>query len=318
MRIIFCGTPQFAVPTLKELVNEDFEVALVLTNPDEPAGRGRHIQASPIKQFANKWRLPVFQPSRLKKTYVQEKLTNVQPEAIVVVAYGHIIPKWMIELPRIGCINLHASLLPKYRGAAPIQWALINGEKVTGNTTMQITHGIDTGPVLLTQEVEIAPEETTETLSQKLSGPGGKLMIETLRKLDNGRIQAQPQDHSQASLAPMLKRSDGLIDWTLSAEKIFWRIRGLRHWPGTFTAFRGKNLHVWWGIPIRKDVESCKHGSMAVSEGTLIESRAGLFVVCGDSNWIELKEVQLEGRKRITGLNFANGARLRPGERLGT
>ena len=318
MRIIFCGTPQFAVPTLEKLVAEGFEVALVLSNPDEPGGRGHRVQAPPVKQCAERMQLPIFQPSKLKTHQVRERLTEVQPEAIVVAAYGHIIPKWMIELPRLGCINLHASLLPKYRGAAPIQWALINGEKVTGNTTMQIDPGLDTGPLLLTQRVEITSDETTETLSRKLSGPGAELMVETLRKLDRGRLRPQPQDDSQATLAPMLKRSDGLIDWTLPADRIFGRVRGLRPWPGAFTAFRGKNLHLWWAAPASESPTSATPGPEIFPVGTVIQSRAGLFAACGDGNWLELKEVQLEGRKRITGRDFANGVRLQPGERLGT
>ena len=313
MRIIFCGTPQFAVPTLEKLVAEDFEVALVLTNPDEPLGRGHRVHAPPVKQSAVKLQLPIFQPSKLKTDEVRERLALVRPEAIVVVAYGHIIPKWMIELPRLGCINLHASLLPKYRGAAPIQWALINGEKVTGNTTMQIDPGLDTGPLLLTQRVEITPDETTETLSRKLSGPGAELMVETLRKLDRGDIQPQPQDDSQATHAPMLRRSDGVIDWTIPADKILGRVRGFRPWPGAFSTFRGKHLHVWSA--------AAATGSASPEPapvGTLDQKKSGLFVACGGSTRLELKEVQLEGRKRITGRDFANGVRLKPDERLGT
>lgn len=313
MRIIFCGTPQFAVPTLEKLVAEGFEVALVLTNPDEPVGRGHRVQAPPLKQCAERLQLPIFQPSKLKTDQVRERLTEVQPEAIVVAAYGHIIPKWMIELPRLGCINLHASLLPRYRGAAPIQWALIKGEKVTGNTTMQIDTGLDTGPMLLTQRVQITSDETTETLSRKLSGPGAELMVETLRKLDRGQLRPQPQDGSQATLAPRLKRSDGLIDWTLPADRIFGRVRGLRPWPGAFTAFRGKHLHLWWAAP-----ETGTASPEPTPVGTLAQRTSGLFVACGESTWLELKEVQLEGRKRITGRDFANGVRLQPGERLGT
>ncbi len=318
MRTIFCGTPQFAVPTLEKLVAEGFEVALVLTNPDEPMGRGHRVQAPPVKQCAKRLQLPIFQPSKLKTDPVRERLTEVQPEAIVVAAYGHIIPKWMIELPRLGCINLHASLLPKYRGAAPIQWALIHGEKVTGNTTMQIDTGLDTGPMLLNQRVEITSDETTETLSRKLSGPGAELMVETLRKLDRGRLRPQPQDGSQATLAPMLKRSDGLIDWTLPADRIFGRVRGLRPWPGAFTAFRGRHLHLWRVAPASESPTSATPGPEVFPVGTVIQSRAGLFAACVDGNWLELKEVQLEGRKRITGRDFANGVRLQPAERLGT
>ena len=317
MRIIFCGTPSFAVPTLEKLATEGFEIVLVLTNPDEPVGRGYRVQPPPVKQAAERLRLEVFQPAKLKTARVREPIASARPDAIVVVAYGHIIPPWMIEIPRLGCINLHASLLPRHRGAAPIQAALIHGEKVTGVTTMQIDAGLDTGPVLLSRTLAIAPDDTTESLAERLSLAGAELMVETLRKLRKGEIQPQPQDHSLATHAAMLKKSDGVIDWTLPADRVFGRVRGLRPWPGAFTTFRGKPLHVWWAVPAPGTPESGGQQELAAIPGRLAAGRGKVFVACGGNTWLELKQVQREGRNRITARDFANGVRLQPGERLG-
>ena len=317
MRIIFCGTPNFAVPTLEKLATEGFEIVLVVTNPDEPVGRGYRVQAPPVKQAAERLQLEVFQPTRLIPEGVQDRIASARPDAIVVVAYGRIIPPWMIEIPRLGCINLHASLLPRYRGAAPVQAALIHGEKVTGVTTMQIDAGLDTGPVLLSQTVVIVPDDTTESLSKRLTRPGAELMVETLWNLGKGKIKPQPQDHSLATHASMLKKSDGVINWTLPADRVFWRVRGLRPWPGAFTAFRGKQLHVWWAVPAPGTPETGGQQELAEIPGRLAAGRGKVFVACGGGTWLELKEVQREGRKRITARDFANGVQLQPGERLG-
>jgi methionyl-tRNA formyltransferase len=310
MNLIFCGTPQFAVPTLERLLAEGFAIELVITNPDEPRGRGYELQAPPVKQAAAKAGQQVFQPAKLKDPATVEYLSKFRPDAIVVVAYGHIIPKWMIDLPRHGCINLHASLLPKYRGAAPIQWALIRGERVTGVTTMKIDPGLDTGDILLKREIEIRDEDTTETLFERLSVLGAELMVETLRGLARGEIQPQPQEHALATLAPMLKKEDGRIDWMLPAEQVWWRVRGLRPWPGAYTTFRGKNLRLW------SAARPAPGPPCAQEPGTLVADRKRLCVACGQGTLLEIQELQLEGRKRISARDFANGVRLAPGEKL--
>jgi len=231
----------------------------------------------------------------------------------VVVAYGHIIPPWMIELPRLGSINLHASLLPKYRGAAPIAWALIRGERVTGVTTMKIDAGLDTGGILLKREVEIRDEDTTETLSDRLSAIGADLMVETLARLERGEIEPSPQDHALATLAPILKKEDGRIDWSLTAEEIARRVRGLRPWPVAYTAFRGKTLRIWSATPALLPPES----QDASDPGAIVVQGDRLFVACGQSTFLEVREVQLEGRKRLPARDFVNGSRLTSGEELG-
>jgi methionyl-tRNA formyltransferase len=310
MKILFCGTPDFAVPTLEKLVGESFPIDLVVTNPDEPSGRGYEVKAPPVKQAALRAGLEVYQPAKLKEAATVEFISRYRPDAIVVVAYGHILPKWLIDLPRLGCINLHASLLPKYRGAAPIQWSLIRGEAVTGVTTMRIDVGLDTGDILLKREVEIQDEDTSETLSQRLSHLGAELMIETLRGLERGDLEAQPQDHAQATPAPILKKEDGRIDWNVPALAIWNRIRGLRPWPGAYTRFRSKQLHVWAasrpgaGEPVHLD------------PGTLVAERGRLRVTCGQGTVLDLAEIQLAGRKRLAARDFLNGVKIVPGEKV--
>jgi methionyl-tRNA formyltransferase len=311
MTLIFCGTPQFAVPTLEKLIAEKHDIELVMTNPDEPSGRGYDVKPSPVKLAALKAGLEVFQPLKLKEDLTVGFLSKFRPDFIVVVAYGHIIPKWMIDLPKHGCINLHASLLPKYRGAAPIQWAIIRGESVTGVTTMKIDEGLDTGDVLLKREVPIQDEDTTETLSERLSGVGADLMVETLPKLIRAAIQPQPQNHAQATFAPILKKQDGRIDWMLMAEEIRWRVRGLRPWPGAYTTFRSKNLHIWSAAPVPG------HAGPGHEPGTLLAVRGNLRVVCGLGTLLEVHELQLEGRKRLLARDFLNGVRPSSGEKLG-
>jgi methionyl-tRNA formyltransferase len=310
MRLIFCGTPQFAVPTLEKLIAEKFEIELVVTNPDEPSGRGYAAKAPPVKVAAEKAGLNVFQPARLKDPATVEFLSRFHPDATVVVAYGHIIPPWMIDLPRLGCINLHASLLPKYRGAAPITWAIICGERVTGVTTMKIDPGLDTGDILLCREVEIAEEDTTPTLSEKLRTLGGDLIVKTLRGLERGTITPRPQDSSQATLAPMLRKEDGKIDWSHTAEEISRRVRGLQPWPGAYTSFRGKRLQIWAARPAAGSAQA------ASQPGTLEAQSGKLIIACGVGTRLEVTELQMEGRKRVSARDFLNGVRLLPGEKV--
>jgi methionyl-tRNA formyltransferase len=310
MKLLFCGTPEFAVPTLERLIAEKFVIDLVVTNPDEASGRGYELKAPPVKQVAWRAGLEVFQPATLKEPAAVAFLSRYRPDAIVVVAYGHLIPKWLIDLPRWGCINLHASLLPKYRGAAPIHWALIRGEAVTGVTSMRIDAGLDTGDILLKGEVEILDDDTTETLGARLSLLGADLMVETLRNLERGDLQAQPQDHAQATHAPILKKEDGRIDWALPAEEIWNRIRGLRPWPGAYTTFRGKNLHIWAAArPVAGEPGSLEPGTLTADHGRL-------FVACGQGTWLEVKEGQLEGRNRLPARDFLNGVKILSGEKV--
>lgn len=312
MKLIFCGTPQFAVPTLERLLKESFPIELVITNPDEPSGRGLEPKSSRIKQVAESFGLEIFQPLQLKDEATRAFLTKFHPEVMVVVAYGHILPPWMLDFPRLGCVNLHASLLPKYRGAAPIPWALIRGERSTGVTTMKMDAGLDTGHILLQREIEIREDDTTETLSERLSALGAELMVETLRGLERGEIEPRPQDHRLVTLAPKVKKEDGRIDWSLEAEAIARRVRGLRPWPGAYTTFRDKNLHIWAAAPALAPAPS------QLEPGTLVVEGQKLSVVCGTRSFLEVKELQLQGRMRLSARDFLNGAHVEPGEKLGS
>ena len=250
MDLVFCGTPLFAVPTLEKLVAAGFGVKLVATQPDRPSGRGMALAASPVKQAALALGLPVTQPEKIKNNEeFRALLESIAPEAIIVVGYGRIIPQWMIDLPRLGNINLHASLLPKYRGAAPIQWAIARGDTVTGVTTMRIDAGLDTGDILLQADECIKPEDTALTLAPRLAQTGAELMIRTLAGLKNGTIVPRSQDDTLATLAPILKREDGLIDFSRNAVDAWNRLRGFQPWPGAFTSFRGKTLQIHAAIP---------------------------------------------------------------------
>src|SRR5271170_2890276 len=232
MRLVFCGTPQFAVPSLKHLLGEsDFEIAGVITQPDRARGRGQEVSFSPVKETALAAGVPVYQPEKIRAPEAQEFLQRLAPDAIVIIAYGQIIPARLLPIPRLGWINLHASLLPKYRGAAPINWAIVNGETRTGNTTMRIDAGMDTGEMLLQQQLDIGPDETTPELATRLSEAGAPLILQTLRSLADGSLSSRPQDNAAATVAPMLKREDGRIDWNQPATTIYNRMRGFAPWP---------------------------------------------------------------------------------------
>jgi methionyl-tRNA formyltransferase len=246
MRIVFCGTPEFAVPSLRRLAAQpEFSVEVVITQPDRPRGRGQTVSASPVKEAALVAGLHVFQPESVKSDSAQEFLKRVAPDAVVIIAYGQIIPGRLLTLPRLGWINLHASLLPRYRGAAPIHWAIANGETATGISTMKIDAGMDTGPTLLQQKLEIGPDETSPELAARMSELGAGLIVDSLLKLDRGEISPQTQDAAKASYAPILKKEDGRIDWTRTAQQIYNRMRGFAPWPGAYTTFRGQSCHLW-------------------------------------------------------------------------
>ena len=309
MRLVFCGTPQFAVPCLEAVVRERFDVRLVVSQPDRPKGRGLELVATPVKQVALAQGIPVTQPDKIKNNEeFKAQLEAIRPEAIIVVAYGRIIPRWMIDLPPLGNINVHASLLPKYRGAAPIQWAIARGETVTGVTTMRIDAGLDTGDMLLKAEAPIAADDTAVTLSPRLSQLGASLLVETLRAFESGEAQPTPQDDSQATVAPILKKEDGRIDFSRSASEIYNRLRGFQPWPGAFTTFRRKQLTVHAARPGM---------GPNLAAGELAVSGESLFVGCGMHTVLELLEVQLEGKKRMRVADFVNGYRPQPGEKLG-
>jgi methionyl-tRNA formyltransferase len=311
MKLVFCGTPQFAVPTLERLAaTAGFEIQLVVTQPDRPQGRGMELAAPPVKQSALKLGLPVLQPDKIKKNEeFQAQLTTLAPDAIIVVGYGRIIPPWMLTLPPYGNINVHASLLPKYRGAAPIQWAIANGEKVTGVTTMHLNEGLDTGDILLQENLEIAEEDTSVTLAPKLAQLGADLLVKTLPGLEQKRIVAQPQDHSQATLAPILTKEDGLIDFKRTAQEIHNRLRGFQPWPGAYTKFRGKNLKF-------AEVKLAVSAGLG-NPGELCVEGDQLLVSCGNGTALQPLKLQPEGKKPMNAREFINGYRPTPGERLG-
>ena len=310
MDLVFCGTPLFAVPTLEKLVDAEFRVKLVVTQPDRASGRGMELMMSPVKRAALERGLPVVQPDKIKKNdEFRARLESIRPEAIIVVGYGKIIPQWMIDLPRLGNLNLHASLLPKYRGAAPIQWAIARGESVTGVTTMRIDPGLDTGDTLLQAEEPIRPEDNALTLSSRLAHRGAELMISALAGLANGTIHPQPQDNAKATLAPILKREDGLIDFSRTARETWNRLRGFQPWPGAFTTFRGKALLLHTAVPA-PEVALVKAGHFVVENDRLL-----LGFALGTT--LEVLELQVEGKKRMSARDFANGYRPRSEETLG-
>ena len=297
MNVIFMGTPQFAVPTLERVVEAGHRVLAVYTQPDRPKGRGQKETISPVKEAALRLGLQVRQPERVRRPEVVAELQAAHPDAMVVVGYGQIIPQSIIEIPPLGIINVHASLLPKYRGAAPIQWAIARGETCTGVTTMMINAGLDTGDMLLKSDTEIGPDETSVELGARLATAGADLLVETLRGLEAGTITRRPQDDSQATLAPIIKKEDGLIDWSMPASSILNRMRAFVPWPGTYTFFRGQRFHIWRA---RTAAESVEPGVLRVLGRRAV---AG----CGERTAIELVEVQLEGRKRMPAAAFLNG-----------
>jgi len=305
MVLIFLGTPAFAVPTLERLQEAGHRVIAVFTQPDRPKGRGGQLTATPVKEAALRLGVPVHQPERVRRPEVVEQLRAMRPEAMVVVGYGQIIPQAIIDIPPRGIINVHASLLPKYRGAAPIQWAIANGETSTGVTTMKIDAGLDTGDMLAKWETGIGPEEDALHLGARLAVAGAQLLVDTLRD-DPAPVR---QNADEASYAPILKKEDGEIDWNWPAAKIFNRSRGFLPWPGTYTFLRGQMLHIW-----RSHVAS---GTEGAEPGRVMPQKKRLLIACGEGTVLEALEVQMEGRKRILAEAFLNGQQLKEGDILG-
>jgi methionyl-tRNA formyltransferase len=299
MRLAFLGTPAFAVPTLERMVEAGHAVVAVVTQPDRPSGRGQKPALPPVKETALRLGLPVYQPERVRRPEAVEHLRGLGVDAMVVVGYGQIIPQSVIDLAPLGIINVHASLLPKYRGAGPIQWSIVNGETRTGVTTMRIDAGLDTGDMLLKAETEIGPDETAVELGKRLADMGAGLLVETLAGLQAGTIVAEKQDGSLATYAPLLKKEDGRIDWTQTAAAIHNRARGLQPWPGAFTTFRGHTVHLW---------KTKRAGAGGKQAGRAVSLRP-LVVACGEGS-LELLEVQMEGRKRMAAGDFVNGQRV--------
>ena len=311
MNLVFCGTPEFAVPTLRAVMDAGHQVSLVLTQPDRPAGRKLAVHVPPVKQIALERGLEVWQPERIKRNEdLRSRLETIQPDAILVVAYGRIIPDWMLELPRFGNLNLHGSLLPKYRGAAPIQWAVANGESETGVTTMRLDAGLDTGDTLDEKRVPIGPETTALDLFGSLAEAGAGLMLRTLAGLAEGTLAGKPQDHARATLAPILTREDGRLALEQrSAQQAFDRWRGFYPWPGAWGTFRGKRFLVHGMRPAAASEDTPAAGELRWDGDRLLAGAAG-------ESTLELLQVQVEGKPRTGGAAFARDFQLRGGERL--
>src|SRR5215470_5841459 len=317
MRLIFMGTPEFAVPVLERLVQDGHQVLAVFTQPDKPSGRGNAIHAPPIKQVSQRLGIPVYQPARIKTNdEVRQVFESLRPDACIVAAYGKILPEWLLRIPRLGCINVHSSLLPKYRGAAPMNWAIANGETQTGVTIMQMDPGMDTGPMLGSRVVEIGEYETAVELSKRLSKLGAELLSEKLPLVERGEIEHLAQDDSQASYAPILKREDGLIDWSMPAKRISDRVRGFQPWPGSYTVFRGARLILWHAYPV-VIASSAASASSQKTPGTISGfDKSAIVVSCASDSLLRIDELQIEGKRRVTARDFANGARLAPGSSI--
>src|SRR6185295_4061738 len=312
MRIVFMGTPEFAAPSLEALLTSEDQVVGIVTQPDRPKGRGQTLTASPIKQIALREGIPLLQPVKMKDPAFLAALQSWRPDFIAVTAFGRILPPAILSLPVHGCVNVHGSLLPKYRGAGPIQWAIINGEIETGITTMLMDEGMDTGPMLRQERIPIGPEDTAGTLSVALAALGGKLLVETIGQLKAGTVTPQPQDHSQATLAPLLKKEDGAIPWQLSATAIANRIRGLTPWPGAYT-YAGDTR---WGI-LRASVEAegTLHGEN-MPPGTVVEVWKDALLVMTGTGVVAIRELQPANSRRMTVAEYLAGHHVAAGLRL--
>jgi methionyl-tRNA formyltransferase len=306
------GTPEFAVPSLEAVFEAGHHISTVFTQPDRPKGRGGQLATTPVKLKALELGIPVFQPERVRRPEIVEQIRSKRPDAMVVVGYGQIIPQSIIDIPPLGIINVHASLLPKYRGAAPIQWAIADGEAVTGVTTMRIDAGLDTGDMLFKWSTAIGPDENAIELGARLAAAGADLLVETLRRLQEGSITPEPQDPSQATLAPILKKQDGALDWSWPARVIHNRTRGFQPWPGAYTTFRGQQFQIW-RTALPTDVSALT----GLQPGRLQAPRKRLWVECGEGTLLELLEVQIQGRKRISVEAFLSGHHLADNEILG-
>ncbi len=316
LKLVFCGTPQFGAPTLRALLKAGHEVALVVSQPDRPIGRDHQLSAPVIKQSALAAGLTVTQPEKIRNNAeFRTQLEAIAPDAIVVVAYGRIIPPWMLALPRLGCINLHASLLPRYRGAAPIQWAIANGDAFTGNTTMLLEEGLDTGPILLQQTVEIGPDQTAAELFPVMAESGARLVVESLAGLAGGTIHPQPQNEEGATFAPLLSREDGRMDFAArTAHDLYNRWRGFQPWPGAFTFLNGKKLIVHRMAICRASYAA---GLGFAEPGWILVEDGRLQAACAGNTWLEFLEIQLEGKRRLDAAEFLRGNPLAADARLG-
>ncbi len=302
------GTPDFAVPSLEALLKSGDEVVGVVTQPDRPKGRGQEVIPPPIKLVCEREGIPLLQPVKMKAPEFLEALRQWNPDVITVTAFGRILPLAILTLPPRGCINVHGSLLPKYRGAGPVQWAIIRGEQETGITTMLMDEGMDTGAMLLQERVAIRPDDTSGTLAPRLAEVGGRLLVETLRQLKAGTLKPQPQDHALATMAPLLKKEDGLIDWSLTAEEIANRVRGLSPWPGAYTYLNGERWSIW-----RVTVEERSPGS---SPGTVTKVTKERIDVATGGGTIQLVEIQPSNSRRMAVVQYLTGHRLAEGARM--
>ncbi len=314
------GTPESAVPTLRRIVADGHEVVAVWTQPDRPAGRGNKLHAPPVKQFALERGLTVHQPEKIRTEEARTLFASHGADAAIVVAYGRILPASFLNAPRRGCINVHFSLLPKYRGAAPVNWAIVRGESATGVTTMRIDEGLDTGAIYLQRSTPIGDEETAPELLARLAEDGAELLSETLARVDE--IEPRSQRDEEATHAPILKREDGLIDWNMNAEKIGRRVRGFQPWPNAYTKFRSQRLTLWRASPAGAETASTikTDGTITALSGAgeIVAARGDeLIVACGGGTRLRLLEVQQEGKRRMGARDFLNGTRARVGERLG-
>ena len=308
------GTPEFAVTSLARLAADGHIVEAAFTQPDKPAGRGNKLVQPPVKLFAVERGITVFQPGRIKTNEeVRATFAAIAPDVCIVAAYGKILPEWMLSIPRLGCINVHASLLPKYRGAAPINWAIANGERETGVTIMQMDAGLDTGPMLACRGIEIAEDETAVELSARLAESGAGLLSETLRRLELGEVRPVSQDNSEATYAPMLKREDGLIDWAQTAAQIANRIRAFQPWPGCHTMLGQHRLIVWRAHT--SEVQSIDLSAVWPATITGMD-KTGITVACGAATALHIEELQIEGKRRLSARDVANGLRLITGGRI--
>lgn len=310
MRIVFMGTPEFAIPSLDMLVKEGYDVVAVVTQPDKPKGRGNKMCPPPVKEYAIEHGIEVLQPDKVKTEEFAEKIKEINPDLLVTAAYGKILPKSVLDIPKFGCINVHGSLLPKYRGAAPIQWSIINGEKVTGITTMYTDVGMDTGDMLVKAEIEITEDMTAGELHDKLSVLGADVLKETLLKLKAGTLERIPQSDSEATYAPMMTKEIGCIDWTKSSREIHNLVRGTNPWPGAYTSYDGKKMKVWMTSVISEDENNSKAGTI------LKVGKDGIVVACGLGK-LNIKEIQFDNSRRMTVEEYICGHKIGEGEILG-